>query len=98
MRDLSVNNYKDRSYWLPAQNSYDVDCLNFIQEEDIVWCCGKDDGWTIFGQCEGPDIEEDNNTLLCCSSNSWHSTGRRGKDSKAWAQISRVQRLWSGFK
>ncbi len=23
-----------------------------------MWCHGRDDGWTIFGQCEDQDIEE----------------------------------------
>ncbi len=27
-------------------------------------CCGKDGGWTIFGQCEDPEIEEDKITLI----------------------------------
>ncbi len=38
--------------------------LYFIREEDIVWCCGRDGGWTIVGQCEDPEIEEDKITPL----------------------------------
>ncbi len=27
-----------------------------------MWCCGRYGGWTIFGQCEDPEIEEDKMT------------------------------------
>ncbi len=57
--DLFVKKYNDLSYQLPAQSDDDVDCLYFIWEGDIVWFCGKDDGWTIFGQCNNQEIEED---------------------------------------
>ncbi len=33
--------------------------MYFIQEDDIIWCQGKDGGWTILGQCRDPDIEEE---------------------------------------
>ena len=59
VRALFVNKYNNRSYRLPAQSDDDVDHTYFIREEDIVWCRGKDGGWTIFGQCQDPDIEED---------------------------------------
>ncbi len=54
-RALFINKYKDLSYQLPAH----IDRLYFIIEEEIVLCCGRDGGWTIFGQCEDPKIEED---------------------------------------
>ncbi len=59
VRALFVKKYKDLSYQLPAKSDDDIDCLYLIQEEDIVWCHGRDGGWTIFGQCEDPEIEED---------------------------------------
>ncbi len=29
-----------------------------IWENDIIWCWRRDEGWTIFSQCEDPDISE----------------------------------------
>ncbi len=48
-RVLFVNKYKDLTYRLPAQSDDDIDRLYCIREEDIVWGCGRDGGWTIFG-------------------------------------------------
>ena len=59
VRALFVNKYKDLIYCLPAQSENDIDRIYVIREEDIVWCQGKDGGWTIFGQCEDPLVEED---------------------------------------
>ncbi len=59
VRALFVNKYKDLIYRLPAQSENDIDRIYVIREEDIVWCRGKDGGWTIFGQCEDPSVEED---------------------------------------
>lgn len=68
-RALFVVKYKVLLYHLFAQSEGDIDRLNFIQEEDIVWCSGRDDGWTIFGQCRDPTIKEDkNNTFAFCHS------------------------------
>lgn len=58
MRALFVRKKEDLSYCLPAKSEDVVDRMSFIQEDDILWL-GKGDGWTIFGQCEDPNIEED---------------------------------------
>ncbi len=58
-RALFVNKYKDLSHQSSAQSNDDIDCLYFIRKEDIMWCHDRDGGWTIFGQCEDPGIEED---------------------------------------
>ncbi len=62
VRALFVNKYKEISYSLPSQNENDVDRMYFIWEDDIVWCWGRDGGWTIFGQYKDPVVEEEKTT------------------------------------
>ncbi len=42
VRALFVSKYKDLSYFLPLQSENDIDRTYFIQEDDIVWCRGRD--------------------------------------------------------
>ncbi len=65
VRALFVNKYKDLSYRLPAQSDDDIDRMYIIREE---WCLGRDGGWTIFGQCEDPEVEEDKIVMPSCAS------------------------------